>query len=117
ALRAPLVAAADGRGSALREAAGIGIVGWEYRQVGIVTTVTHEKPHRQRAVQHFLPAGPFAILPLKGRFDGDNRSCITWTEDESWGRAIVQLDDAAFLEEVETRFGYRLGQIALAGPR
>jgi 2-octaprenyl-6-methoxyphenol hydroxylase len=114
-LRAPLVAAADGRGSALREAAGIGVVSWRYRQVGIVTTVTHEKPHRSRAVQHFLPAGPFAILPL--RSDEGNRSCITWTEDESWGRALIQLDDAAFLEEAEKRFGYRLGSIALAGPR
>jgi 2-octaprenyl-6-methoxyphenol hydroxylase len=115
-LEAPLVAAADGRGSALREAAGIGVVRWRYRQVGIVTTVTHDKPHRSRAVQHFLPAGPFAILPLTTR-GGQNRSCITWTEDESWGRAIVQLGDAAFLEEAEKRFGYRLGAIALAGPR
>lgn len=111
-LHAPLVAAADGRGSALREAAGIGVVRWQYRQVGIVATVAHEKPHRSRAVQHFLPAGPFAVLPLKG-----NRACITWTEEESWGRALVQLDDAAFLEEAERRFGHRLGRIALAGPR
>ena len=42
-LRAPLVVAADGRGSALREAAGIGVIGWQYRQVGIVTTVTHDE--------------------------------------------------------------------------
>jgi 2-octaprenyl-6-methoxyphenol hydroxylase len=112
ALGAPLVAAADGRGSALRQAAGIGVIGWEYAQVGIVTVVAHEKPHRGRAVQHFLPAGPFAILPLKG-----NRSCITWSEEESAGRAIVALDDAAFAEEAERRFGYRLGSIGLAGPR
>jgi 2-octaprenyl-6-methoxyphenol hydroxylase len=112
ALRAPLVVAADGRASFLRAAAGIGVVGWRYPQVGIVTLVAHEKPHRSRAVQNFLPAGPFALLPLKG-----NRSCITWTEEESSGRAIIARDDAGFLEEVETRFGYRLGRIALAGPR
>jgi 2-octaprenyl-6-methoxyphenol hydroxylase len=111
-LRAPLLVAADGRGSRLREAAGIGVVGWKYRQVGIVTTVSHEKPHRSRAMQHFLPSGPFAILPLKG-----NRSCVTWTEEEAQGRAIVALDDAGFLSEVETRFGYRLGRTQLAGPR
>jgi 2-octaprenyl-6-methoxyphenol hydroxylase len=120
-LRAPLVAAADGRGSPLREAAGIGLVRWKYGQVGIVTIVTHEKPHRSRAVQHFLPAGPFAILPLRSEPGNGqaaaNRSCITWTEEEIWGRALVQLDDAAFLEETERRFGYRLGRIALAGPR
>jgi 2-octaprenyl-6-methoxyphenol hydroxylase len=111
-LGAALVVAADGRGSRLRDAAGIGVVGWQYPQVGIVTIVAHDKPHRSRAVQHFLPAGPFAILPLRG-----NRACITWTEEEERGRAILALDDAAFLEEAEKRFGYRLGRIELAGPR
>jgi 2-octaprenyl-6-methoxyphenol hydroxylase len=111
-LRAPLLVAADGRASRLREAAGIGIVGWKYRQVGIVTTVSHEKPHRARAMQHFLPSGPFAILPLQG-----NRSCVTWTEEEAQGRTIMALDDASFLSEVEKRFGYRLGRTELAGPR
>ena len=116
-LRSPLVAAADGSSSALRDAAGIGVVRWSYGQVGIVAIVTHTKPHRGHAVQHFLPAGPFAILPLTEANAGSHRSCITWTEEASWGRMLVQLDDAAFLEEVETRFGYRLGAIALAGPR
>ena len=75
-IAASLLVAADGRSSPLREAAGIKVVGWSYPQIGIVTTVRHDRPHGGRAVQHFLPAGPFAILPLTG-----NRSCITWTED------------------------------------
>jgi 2-octaprenyl-6-methoxyphenol hydroxylase len=107
-----LLVAAEGRDSRLREAAGIGIVGWSYPQIGIVTTVRHERPHEARAVQHFLPHGPFAILPLKG-----NRSCITWTEDEKNGLRIMGLDDAAFLAEVERRFGGKLGAVALDGPR
>jgi 2-octaprenyl-6-methoxyphenol hydroxylase len=111
-LRANVLIAADGRNSRLREAAGIGVVGWTYKQVGIVTTVAHEKPHRARAMQHFLPAGPFAILPLAG-----NRSFITWTEDEQRGRAIVAMNDADFMAEAEQRFGFRLGAITLAGPR
>lgn len=111
-LRGSLLVAADGRASRLREMAGIGVVGWEYRQVGIVTMVQHAKPHQSRAVQHFLPSGPFAILPLKG-----NRSCLTWTEEETEGRRIMALDDAGFLGEVEKRFGYRLGSAELAGPR
>ena len=113
ALAAALLVAADGRASRLREAAGIGVVGWQYRQIGIVTTVAHAKPHRSRAVQHFLPSGPFAILPLSG----GNRSCITWTEEEGEGRAILARDDAGFLAEVERRFGHRLGELELAGPR
>jgi 2-octaprenyl-6-methoxyphenol hydroxylase len=111
-LRTALLVAADGRNSRLREAAGIGIVRWSYPQVGIVTTVRHEKPHGGRAVQHFLPAGPFALLPLTG-----SRTCITWTEADARGREIVALDDAAFLAEVEKRFDWRLGAVSLAGPR
>jgi 2-octaprenyl-6-methoxyphenol hydroxylase len=112
-LAAPLLVAADGRSSPLREAAGIGVVGWQYDQVGIVATLAHDKPHRSRAVQNFFPAGPFAILPLKG----GNRSCVTWTEEAGRGRAIAALDDAGFLAEAEKRFGYRLGNIKLAGAR
>jgi 2-octaprenyl-6-methoxyphenol hydroxylase len=111
-LRAALLVAADGGKSRLREAAGIRVVRWSYPQIGIVTTVRHEKPHQGRAVQHFLPGGPFAILPLTG-----NRSCITWTEGANRARAILALDDAGFLAEVETRFDYRLGAIELAGER
>lgn len=109
---AALVVAADGRKSALREAAGIKIIGWSYPQTGIVTTVRHERPHGARAVQHFLPAGPFAILPLTG-----NRSCITWTEAASEAKRIMALDDAGFLAEVEKRFGGKLGAVTLDGPR
>lgn len=111
-LSAALVVAAEGRVSRLREASGIKVVGWDYPQTGIVTTVRHEKPHGARAVQHFLPAGPFAILPLTG-----NRSCITWTEDAEEAKRIFALDDAGFLQEVEKRFGGKLGAIALDGPR
>jgi 2-octaprenyl-6-methoxyphenol hydroxylase len=87
-------------------------VRWSYPQVGIVTTVRHAEPHHGRAVQHFLPAGPFAILPLT-----NNRSCITWTEKAEVARAILARDDAGFLAEVEKRFDYRLGAVTLAGPR
>lgn len=111
-LSARLVAAVEGRRSALRELARIKVVGWGYGQRGIVVTVAHERPHDATAVQHFLPGGPFAILPLKG-----NRSCITWSEDETEAGRILALDDAGFLSEVDKRFGGKLGAITLAGPR
>ena len=93
-LEASLLIAADGRSSALRAQADIESVSWQHQQTGIVTTVAHEKPHNARAVQHFLPAGPFAILPLVA-----NRSCITWSEDSGEARRILKLDDDAFLDE------------------
>lgn len=112
ALETSLLVAADGKRSRLREQAGIKCIGWSYPQVGIVTTVAHEEPHRGMAVQHFLPSGPFAILPLTG-----NRSSIVWTEEKGEAAAIMALDEEGFLEALTKRFGHRLGAIALAGPR
>lgn len=111
-IEARLLVAADGKRSALRERAGIKCVGWSYPQLGIVTTVAHARPHHGNAVQHFLPSGPFAMLPLTG-----NRSSIVWTEEKACAEAIMALDEAGFLEELTKRFGHRLGEIALAGPR
>lgn len=111
-VQASLLVAADGRRSSLRAFAGIKTVSWFYPQVGIVTTVGHEKPHRGHAVQHFLPAGPFAILPLTG-----NRSSLVWTETREAGRAIMESDDEAFLRALRDRFGPELGTLSLAGPR
>jgi 2-octaprenyl-6-methoxyphenol hydroxylase len=111
-IAARLLVAADGKRSRLRERAEIKCVGWSYPQVGIVTTVAHERPHRGRAVQHFLPAGPFAILPLTG-----NRSSIVWTEEKTRGEAIMAASEAEFVAELTKRFGHRLGEIELAGSR
>jgi 2-octaprenyl-6-methoxyphenol hydroxylase len=109
---ARLLVAADGARSRLREAAGIASVGWSYPQAAIVTTVAHERDHHGRATEHFLPAGPFASLPLKGR-----RSSIVWTEERVEADRIVALPDTAFHAELERRYGLELGEIALAGPR
>jgi 2-octaprenyl-6-methoxyphenol hydroxylase len=111
-IAARLLVAADGARSAIRERAGIVTHGWEYGQSGIVTTVTHERDHNGRAEEHFLPAGPFAILPLKGR-----RCSIVWTEESREADHIVALPDDAFHVELERRFGLHLGDIKAEGPR
>ena len=111
-LPARLLVAADGARSAIREQAGIASYGWDYDQAGIVTTIAHERDHNGRAEEHFLPAGPFAILPLKG-----NRSSIVWTERKAEAARFVALPDAEFLAELEQRFGLHLGDLSVAGPR
>src|SRR6266581_5428214 len=111
-VEASLLVAADGARSKLRERAGIATHGWDYDQSGIVVTVAHERDHNGRAEEHFLPAGPFAILPLTGR-----RSSIVWTEEAHEAARIVALPDAEFHTELERRFGLRLGEIAAVGPR
>jgi 2-octaprenyl-6-methoxyphenol hydroxylase len=113
----PLVAACDGGKSRLREQAGMRMVGWDYRQAGISTTVWHERAHNGRAEEHFLPAGPFAILPLIDDSEGRHRSSIVWTEERAEADRLVGLDDAGFLEALVERFGYHLGDVGLAGQR
>jgi 2-octaprenyl-6-methoxyphenol hydroxylase len=111
-ISASLLVAADGARSRVREQAGIASHGWNYGQSAIVTTVAHERPHNGRAEEHFLPAGPFAILPLKG-----NRSSLVWTETDAEAARIIALPDEEFHSELERRFGLHLGEIGMVGGR
>ena len=122
-LRTRLVVAADGKDSPLRHAAGIGAIEWRYRQTGIVMTVAHERPHAGIAVEHFLPAGPFAILPMTDESSDDaaharrGRSSIVWTEDNALAPRLLALPEAEFAAELRARFGGFLGAIEPVGPR
>ncbi len=111
-LSARLLVGADGGKSQIREQAGIATHGWSYDQSAIVTTVAHERPHNGRAEEHFLPSGPFAILPLTG-----NRASIVWTETTREAERMVALPDDAFHDELEKRFGLHLGDLKVVGPR
>lgn len=113
AIAASLLIAADGARSKLRERAGIATHGWDYDQSGIVVTVGHERDHEGRAEEHFLPAGPFAILPLSGK-----RSSLVWTERRNEAARIIALSAEEFHNELEQRFGLHLGEVkALDKPR
>jgi 2-octaprenyl-6-methoxyphenol hydroxylase len=113
-LAARLLVAADGVRSRLRDMAGIRTVEWEYGQSGIVCTVQHERPHGGRADEHFLPAGPFARLPLRDAPDGTHRSSIVWTESTADAQRLVAGDPLLFEAELEMRFGLKLGNISVA---
>ena len=107
-----LLIAADGIDSRLRERAGIKTLNCSYDQMAIVTTVNHERDHYGRAEEHFLPAGPFAILPLTGR-----RSSLVWTENTEQCRRLLALDDVHFAFELEKRLGHRLGKLEVCGKK
>src|SRR3954469_20764787 len=112
AISASLLVAADGARSRVREQAGVATHGWNYGQSAIVSTVAHERAHNGRAEEHFLPAGPFAILPLKG-----NRCSLVWTETDAEAARIIALADEEFHAELERRFGLHLGDIGVVGAR
>jgi 2-octaprenyl-6-methoxyphenol hydroxylase len=116
-VRAALAIACDGRDSPQRQAAGIGVVRWSYNQTAIVCAIAHEQPHRGVAHECFLPAGPFAVLPLPDAPDGTHLSSIVWTERTALAPTMMALPDAAFSAEIARRFGDSLGAIRVAGGR
>ena len=111
-LTAPLVVGAEGRGSVVRKAAGIGDFGWAYGQSGVVATVELEHDHGGVAYEHFLPSGPFAILPLTNR-----RASLVWTESTARGEALRHARDEVFHAHLQRRFGDFLGEVRAVGPR
>lgn len=107
-LSAPLVVAADGGQSALRGMAGIDVVSHDYRQTGLVTTISHELSHDGVAYEHFRPAGPFASLPLPG-----NRSSLVWTERQEDAARFLAMEPSALAVEIEAVMGSTLGTVTL----
>ncbi len=120
-IRAQLIVGAEGKASPLREAAGIRVTRWDYPQVGIVCTVAHEAPHQGVAHEHFLPSGPFALLPMtdgpEAASGGGHRSSLVWTERRALAPAMMTLSEADFAAELERRFGAGLGRLRQAGGR
>jgi 2-octaprenyl-6-methoxyphenol hydroxylase len=111
-LAAPLVVGADGRGSLVRQAAGIDTFGWSYPHTAVVATIAVERDHDGVAYEHFLPSGPFAILPLTGR-----RVSLVWTETPARAAALKSCPVEAFEAHLTRRFGSFLGATRLDGPR
>ncbi|MBM3489263.1 MAG: 2-octaprenyl-6-methoxyphenyl hydroxylase [Alphaproteobacteria bacterium] len=112
AVEAPLLVAADGRGSALRAQAGINALSWRYRQTAIVVTLAHERTHDGVAKEQFFPTGPFALLPMRR-----SRSSLVWSLRHDLARALLAADEATFLAAVERQADGQLGLLSLAGPR
>ncbi len=111
-LRARLVIACDGRRSATARTAGIEYIAWGYRQVGLVSAISHSVPHDGLAHQSFYAGGPFAVLPLT-----NDRSSIVWSERAERAAQIQSMSDQAYLAEITQRIAGRLGTLDLAGQR
>lgn len=118
AFGAKLIVAADGRRSRLREEAGIGLTRLPYGQTAIVCTIAHEFPHDNSALEHFLPAGPFAQLPMCGTEEHPHMSAIVWSEKDGTAERFAALSDEVFARQIESRMGTeRLGRVTPVGRR
>ncbi|MDR3536590.1 MAG: UbiH/UbiF/VisC/COQ6 family ubiquinone biosynthesis hydroxylase [Acetobacteraceae bacterium] len=121
-IAARLVVAAEGRQSPLRQAAGIPVTRLPYHQTGLVCAISHERPHHGLALEHFLPSGPFAQLPMAASADAEaggapNVSAIVWTERTAMAERLMALDDARFNREIARRLGDHLGAVHVIGQR
>jgi len=121
-IRCRLVVAAEGRQSPLRQDAGIPTTVIPYDQTGIVCAISHERPHENMALEHFLPSGPFAALPMGPSADAEaggapNVSAIVWTERTRVAETMLRLDDARFAREIRRRLGDHLGEVRPVGRR
>ncbi|WOD41038.1 FAD-dependent hydroxylase [Nodosilinea sp. E11] len=106
AVRSPLFVAADGKGSLLRQRAGIGSFGWRYPQSCVTAVLEPEHSHQNTAYERFWPSGPFAILPLPGQ-----RCQIVWTAPHAEAEAILAMPEAEFMAELERRYGHQMGRL------
>jgi 2-octaprenyl-6-methoxyphenol hydroxylase len=110
---APLIVAADGRNSFVRESVGIAVSNHSLGQSALAFSIIHDKPHEGLAQEHFLRGGGvFAVLPLPG-----NASSIVWAMPDADTNRLMALDDAAFNVELSDVMGQRLGAVQLQGKR
>ena len=115
-LKAPLIIGADGQQSALRGMASIGVVAHDYRQAGIVTTISHALDHQGVAYEHFRPAGSFASLPLRDSDGRGTRSSLVWTEAPEAAQRFKAMPLAEVAAVIESVMGFGLGTVTVEEP-
>ncbi|NIL94970.1 MAG: 2-octaprenyl-6-methoxyphenyl hydroxylase [Woeseiaceae bacterium] len=111
-LTCDLLVAADGANSAVRNMAGIGASQVPYGQRAVIGNLLPEIPLRNRAFERFTRHGPLALLPV-----ADGRAGFVWVVAEKEAERILQLDDEAFLAELQATFGNRVGAFSRVGKR
>ncbi|MDY6785827.1 MAG: FAD-dependent hydroxylase [Cyanobacteriota bacterium] len=111
-LRAKLVVGADGARSRIRSLANLRARGWKYWQSCVAFTIQHEAPRNDIAFERFWHSGPMGVLPLPG-----NRCQVVWTAPHAEAKALHQLEETAFLAQLEERTGGVLGPLQLVGDR
>lgn len=111
-LRCRLLVAADGGDSAIRASLDVPVVQWQYGQSAIVTNITPARPHHNVAYERFTDAGPVALLPMS-----EGRCAVVWTVRDEQRDDVLALDDTAFIDAFQRRFGFRLGRFQCVGRR
>lgn len=115
-ISARLVIAADGRGSFIRQAAGIGVHTQRYGQKALVFAATHPVPHQNVSTEIHRTGGPFTLVPLPDR-DGLPCSAVVWMDDGRLAQERMEMDVAAFEEAATIRSCHHFGPLTLVSAR
>ncbi len=109
---ATLIVLADGGRSSLARDMGLEQSVSHYHQTAIITSITPDQHHAQIAYERFTDEGPMALLPLP-----EGRCALVWTMSDELARERLELTDDDFLNELQERFGYRVGRFRKVGQR
>jgi len=115
-LQAPLIVMADGGRSELRARMGIEYREENYHQHALVANIGLDRPHRGVAYERFTESGPIALLPIESSA-GISRMGLVWTLAENLFDEVQGLSDEAFLQRLQSAFGYRAGAFTRVGER
>jgi 2-octaprenyl-6-methoxyphenol hydroxylase len=107
-----LLVGADGTESFVRQHFGIGTQRVDYAQSAFVTTLTTDRALDGAAYERFTDSGPVALLPL-----AQHRAGLVLSVPAADTERVAGLDDAAFVELVHARLGYRAGRLSRPGQR
>ncbi len=115
-IAAQLVVAADGRNSAVREAAGIGVHTTRYGQKTLAFVVGHPKPHANVSTEIYNQGGPFTLVPLPD-LDGQPASAVVWMNPGARAEELAGMEIAEFEARMSERSCYILGPLHLKSER
>lgn len=111
-LQCKLLVAADGAISSCCEQLGITLNEHDFDQVAVIANICTEQAHQGRAFERFTSQGPVALLPMS-----DNRMSLVWCLRPEAAQQVLQMNDEAFLEQLQHDFGWRLGRLTQVGTR
>lgn len=111
-----LLVGADGRGSMVRQVAGIQLDTLAYHQTAICCAIKTEQPHNATARQVFLPTGPLAFLPLADVTADDKANpqhwqSVVWTLPTNTALDLLMLSPTELAKELAFASGYVLADI------
>ncbi|MBA85602.1 UbiH/UbiF family hydroxylase [Thalassobius sp. S69A] len=115
-VRTRLVIAADGRGSPMRQAAGVKVKTTRYGQKALAFAVTHPIPHENVSTEIHRSGGPFTLVPLPD-YNGLPSSAIVWMERGPEVKRLSDLPDAEFEAAMTERSCALFGPLKLASRR